>query len=64
MDNVKSLWMKVTRDKYELPLVVEDSGAKLARKLGIPENQIYNTMSKAKKKNQKRCIFVKVDLED
>ena len=29
------LWMKVTSDEYELPLVVEDSAYKLAAKLGV-----------------------------
>ena len=32
--------MAVTADKYELPLVVEDSQEKLARKLGITKNAV------------------------
>ena len=29
------LWMAVTEDRYELPLAVEDTQEKLARRLGI-----------------------------
>lgn len=29
------IWMAVTADKYELPLCVETSQAKLARRLGV-----------------------------
>ncbi|MBN1058495.1 hypothetical protein FDB42_12060 [Clostridium botulinum] len=31
----KYLWLAVTKDKYELPLVVEDTSEKLAKKLNL-----------------------------
>lgn len=34
------LWMAVTADKYELPLVVEDTQEKLAKKLGISKSTV------------------------
>lgn len=34
------LWMAVTADEYELPLIVEDTAAALARRLGISENTV------------------------
>lgn len=34
------LWMAVTSDKYELPLVVEESSTLLARKLGVSPNTV------------------------
>ena len=36
------LWMAVTADKYELPLAVEDTQEKLARRLGITKGGDYN----------------------
>ena len=55
--------MKVTKDKYELPLAVADSAPGLAKLLGITENAIYSSMSNAKK-NGYRQSFVKVVLDD
>lgn len=34
------LWMAVTADEYELPLVIEDTAAALARRLGVSENTV------------------------
>ena len=34
------LWLAVTADEYELPLVVEDTAAALARRLGISEDTV------------------------
>lgn len=34
------LWMAVTADKYELPLAVEDTQEKLAKKLGITKGGV------------------------
>ncbi|WP_023977020.1 hypothetical protein [Clostridium beijerinckii] len=40
----KYLYMAVTSDKYELPLVVEDSAAELANKLGIDAMSVYHSI--------------------
>ena len=42
------LYMKTTTDKYELPLVVEDSPAKLAKKLGLNRHSVATMCSKQK----------------
>ena len=34
------LRMAVTADEYELPLIVEDTAAALARRLGVSENTV------------------------
>ena len=34
------LWMAVTADEYELPLIVEDTAAALARRLGVSEDTV------------------------
>ena len=40
MNKQRYLWLAVTADEYELPLVVEDTAAALARRLGISENTV------------------------
>ena len=34
MSKQRYLWLAVTADEYELPLVIEDTAAALARRLG------------------------------
>lgn len=63
MKKEKYIYMLVTKDKYELPLVVADSVAELAKKLSVSPNVIYSIMSHAKKKGRK-CRYVKVEYED
>lgn len=61
MKNV--VYMKVTKDEYELPMAVADSVSLLARKLGISKSTIESTMSNARKYGYK-CPYVKVELEE
>ena len=42
------VWMKVTNDKYELPVLVADSAPELAKMLGCSPNNIYSSLSHAK----------------
>ena len=44
----KYLYMRVTSDKYELPLIVEDTARALAKRLGIREDTIHNKIHYAK----------------
>lgn len=39
-------WMAVTADKYELPLVVEDTAGQLAEKLGINITTVFTRYSR------------------
>lgn len=43
-----ALYMKCTTDKYELPLIVEDSPTKLARALGLKPHSVATLCSKQK----------------
>lgn len=52
------LYMKVTKDEYELPLIVEDSPTKLAERLGLKVGSVTSMVSK------NRSGFVKVEVED
>lgn len=52
------LYMKVTKDEYELPLIVEDSPTKLAERLGLKVGSVTSMVSK------NRSGFVKVEVDD
>lgn len=59
----KYLYMLTSRDKYELPLVVEDSVSLLARKLNIPINRIVSAMRNARLQGF-NCHYVKVEYDE
>lgn len=59
----KAIWMKVTKDEYELPLVIADTASELERKLGLAEGTIRSVVYKAKKRGSK-TQYVKVEMED
>ncbi|MCR5404325.1 MAG: hypothetical protein K6E91_10995 [Butyrivibrio sp.] len=40
------LYIKVSNDKYELPIAVEDSPTKLAQKLGLERSSVATMCSK------------------
>lgn len=40
-----NIWMKVTRDKYQLPLILADSAVELARLCDTTPNSIVSTVS-------------------
>lgn len=58
-----TLWMKVTKDKYELPIAVAGSAAELARMVGKTQNAIRSRVSHAKKEPW-RCSYVRVEVDD
>lgn len=57
-----TLWLMVTKDKYELPLAVADTSAELERMLGLREKSIIKQIYKAKKANRK-CQYIKVEVD-
>lgn len=63
------LYFAVTADKYELPLVVEDSAAELAKKTGYKRTNILSELSKteeqkSKQGNARGIKFVRVEVDD
>ena len=54
-----TLYLKVTKDKYELPVAVADSKKELARILGLYPSGLY----RAFKESRKSC-YVAVEVED
>ena len=57
------LWMQVTDDKYELPLVVAKSAGELARLTGQKRSSICSCISHAEKRGG-RSRYVRVIIED
>lgn len=57
------VWMYVTKDKYELPLIVADTSAELARKLGIHPDRIRSALCHARQRGGK-SRYVKVNIDD
>ena len=55
MGKQQYLWMAVTADEYELPLVVEDTAAALARRLGISENTVRVMEYRGKNERYRRA---------
>lgn len=48
------LWMAVTADECELPLVIEDTAAALARRLGVSENTVRTVEYRGKNERYRR----------
>lgn len=40
MSKQRYLWLAVTADEYELPMIVENTAAALARRLGVSEDTV------------------------
>ena len=55
-----TLYMKVTRDKYELPLAVAETKAELARMIGVERSAVTHGLHR----EWKRPTYVVVEVED
>lgn len=61
------LYMEVTDDEFELPLVVEESQKELAERLGLDRSSISNHLrlvTKNKRKRKRKIIKVFIDGEE
>ena len=58
-----TIWMKVTRDEYEFPLMIADSQKELAIMCGVRRQSIAWAICKAREKGH-RCSYVKVEIEE
>lgn len=56
----KVLYMKVTNDKYELPLCVCDSVTELSHKTGYPKSSIHSMLTR----HQKGWVRVEIEIEE
>lgn len=57
------IWMTVTNDKYEFPVIIEESIEELAEKTGKATHTIRSAISHAKMRGG-RCQYHCVEVED
>ena len=60
----KELWLRVSRDEYELPEVVADTVQELAWRCGVSINAVRSNIGHYNKGDLKRCKYVRVEVED
>lgn len=58
------IWMKVTNDKYQLPLMIADSAAELARMCDTTPNCVVSTNSHYQKGRITYPSYVCVTIDD
>lgn len=58
------IWMKVTKDKYELPVAVAESIPELARLTGQSEKSLYSIFCRKRKGSKRYPGYVEVKYED
>ena len=59
-----TVWLEVTQDKYELPVLVALSAGELARRAGVHKSTVSSSASRYNKGMRKRARFLKVEVED
>lgn len=59
-----TLWMMVSKDKYELPLAVADSAPQLAEMVGVSVNSIFSSYSCYIHGKHKFSRYRKVEIEE
>ena len=59
----KKLYLYVTKDEYELPLVVEETATALAGKVGMTPDAVYSGISH-ELRGGPRSRFKKVEVEE
>lgn len=57
----KNLWVYVSDDELELPLVVTDTAKELADKVGVDKNTIVSAISHARTRGY-RSRYIKISL--
>lgn len=59
-----TLYLRVTNDKYELPVAVADSKAELARMVGVHQSALTHALKDAREGKHKRTVYKIVEVED
>lgn len=62
-DGCRTVWLKVSHDKYELPVAVADTVVELADILGVSPRAIMSTFSRWNRGVYKWCPYRKVRVE-
>ena len=58
-----TVYMKISKDEYELPEAIADSAAELAKLLGVKEQSIFDSVRHSKSRGH-RGQYVKVEIGD
>lgn len=58
------LYLRVTDDKYELPIAVADTQAELARMLGLSKNNVQKMFMYARRDGGRGRMYKVVDVDD
>ena len=58
------LYLKVTTDKYELPLVVADSQSELARICGISKSTVASSLCAVRNGRCNKSAYKEVEIDD
>ena len=58
-----TIYMKVSKDEYELPEAFADSIVELAAMLGVKKQSIYDSMKHVKSRGS-RSPYIKVEIGD
>ena len=59
-----TLYMKVTKDEYELPVAVAETQAELAHMLGVKPTLVYNGIRSIRTGQVKHSSYKIVEVED
>lgn len=59
-----NIWLAVTDDKYELPVMIADSSRELAQRLGINVNIIMKARAQGRASQKYKLRFEKVSMDD
>ena len=58
------LFLRITQDKYQLPIAVAGSVRELARMIGVSRNTIASAICHGEKQHWKKPAYVRVEAED
>lgn len=58
------VWMKVTDDEYELPVIVADTSKELAKKCGVSAMTIRALASRVRSGERKSSTYICVEIEE
>ena len=61
---MRKIYMKVSKDKYELPEIVADSTLELSQLMGVRKNSVDSAISKQKHGVRRKSMYVVVEIED
>lgn len=59
-----TVWMKVTPDRYELPVEMEDTAKELARLCGVSEMTVFSAVNQVEHGIIKQSRYVRVKIEE